>query len=270
MSGFEKKMVDGKKIFEHGNVNDIRFMKKFYLSHDIVIPLAAIVGAPLCDKMPEEAIQTNQNSIKEMTKILSKDQIVIMPVSNSGYGIGEKNAYCTEVSPLNPLSIYGKSKVEAEKYIMNRENSVSLRLATVFGVNKKRMRTDLMVNNFTYNALFNKKIELFEPNFRRNFIHISDVCDAFCYTIDNWNQMKNEIFNLGLDDANITKRELCDILKSKIKDFNYTVVKDKKDPDQRDYFVSNEKIKSKGFITKMSLSKGIDELIEYYRLNSHI
>lgn len=260
-----KKFLKENIKFEIIDVNNIEKMKKFYISHDLIIPLAGIVGAPLCDKMPEVAINTNQYSIKSMCQVLSKNQLVVMPVSNSGYGIGEKDTFCNEQSPLKPISIYGKSKVEAEKYIMNRQNSVSLRLATVFGVNQKRMRNDLMVNNFTYKACIEKKIDLFEPNFRRNFIHISDVCKAFLYTIKNWEVMKSEIYNLGLDSANITKKDLCDILKKKINDFDYKIINNQKDPDQRDYFVSNEKIKKKGFTATLGLNEGIDELINYYK-----
>ena len=167
-----EKIIRNRFKFENVDVNDLEKMKKHYISNDIIIPLAAIVGAPLCDKMPEVALNTNQKSIQAMSKVLSKEQIVIMPVSNSGYGIGEKDSFCTEESPLNPISIYGKTKVNAEKYIMDRDNSVSLRLATVFGVNKKRMRNDLMVNNFTYTAFTKKKIDLFEPNFRKFYSRI--------------------------------------------------------------------------------------------------
>jgi len=261
-----KNIFHNKKInFQIGDVNDFSFMKKFYKENDIIIPLAAIVGAPLCDKKPIGAKNTNQISIKKMSEFLSTNQKIIMPVTNSGYGIGETNAFCTEESPLNPISLYGRTKVEAEKIIIQRENSISLRLATVFGVNKYRMRNELMVNNFTYNAVIKKKFELFEPNFRRNFIHIFDVCRAFLYCIENWNNMKSEIYNLGIDDANKTKKELCEILKNKIPDFNFIINNNQKDPDQRDYFVSNEKIRKKGFFNKISLDEGIEELISYYK-----
>tara|TARA_B100000787_G_C16149021_1_gene275678 strand:+ start:208 stop:1128 length:921 start_codon:yes stop_codon:yes gene_type:complete len=253
--------------FVNGDVRDETLMKKLIKDNDIIIPLAGIVGAPLCDKMPKETMEINTGAVKYLSSVCSKDQLILMPVSNSGYGIGEKDKFCDENSPLKPVSLYGRSKVEAEKIIMERENSISFRLATVFGVSSFRMRSDLMVNNFIYLATKKEVFKLFEPNFRRNFVHLSDVSAAFDYAIDNFLQMKGNIFNLGLNDANLTKIMLCEKIKEYIKDFKYEIIEDQKDPDQRDYFVSNEKLKNFGFEASFGLDKGILELVNYYKKN---
>jgi nucleoside-diphosphate-sugar epimerase len=253
--------------FIKGDVRDEQLVKKIVNKNDIIIPLAGIVGAPLSEKMPKETKEINEDAIKYLTSITSKDHFIIMPVSNSGYGIGEKDTFCDENSPLKPISLYGKTKVESEKIIMERENSISFRLATVFGVSKERMRTDLMVNNFTYNAFKNLFFKVYEPNFRRNFVHITDIVDAFLFSIDSFTKLKSNIYNLGLNDANITKIELCEKIKKFIPQFKFEISYDEKDPDQRDYFVSNEKLKKAGFEAKHSLDKGIEELIKYYSEN---
>jgi nucleoside-diphosphate-sugar epimerase len=253
--------------FIKGDVRDEQLIKKVVNKNDIIIPLAGIVGAPLSEKMPKETKEINETAIKYLTSITSKDHLIIMPVSNSGYGIGEKDTFCDENSALNPISLYGKTKVESEKIIMERENSISFRLATVFGVSKERMRTDLMVNNFTYNAFKSLFFKVYEPNFRRNFVHISDIAGAFLFSIDSFTKLKSNIYNLGLNDANITKIELCEKIKKFIPQFKFEISYDEKDPDQRDYFVSNEKLKKAGFEAKYSLDKGIEELIKYYSEN---
>tara|TARA_Y100000996_G_scaffold414814_1_gene406906 strand:- start:497 stop:1426 length:930 start_codon:yes stop_codon:yes gene_type:complete len=246
-----------------GDVRDKSLMNKLYKSHDIIIPLAALVGAPLCKKYPNETEEINFRAIDDMCKEISKSQIVIMPVSNSGYGIGEKDKFCDEKSPLNPISLYGKTKVEAEKVIMQRSNSVSFRLATVFGVSD-RMRIDLLVNNFTYIAFFKKYLEVFEPHFRRNYVHISDIFGAFKFSISNFENVKGEIYNLGLSEANLTKEQLCKKIQNIIHDFKYVISKTGTDEDKRDYFVSNEKIESRGFKATFKLENGIKELIKLY------
>jgi len=226
------------------------------------------VGAPLSEKMPKETKEINEDSIKYMTSICSKDHLIIMPVSNSGYGVGEKDKFCDENSPLKPVSLYGRTKVAAENIIMERENSISFRLATVFGVSIDRMRTDLMVNNFTYCAFKKKKFKLYQPNFRRNFVHISDIADAFLFSIDFFDRLKSNIFNLGLDNANLTKLMLCEKIKEFLPEFEFEISSEGKDPDQRDYFVSNEKLKKAGYQAKYPLEEGIKELINYY--NNHL
>ena len=253
--------------FIKGDVRDEKLVKKQVNKNDIIIPLAGIVGAPLSEKMPNETKQINEDAIKYLSSVCSKDHLIIMPVSNSGYGIGKKDKFCDENSPLNPISLYGRTKVAAEKIIMERDNSISFRLATVFGVSKERMRIDLMVNNFTYLAFKNKKFKLYQPDFRRNFVHISDISNAFVFSIKNFKKLKNNIFNLGLNDANITKLDLCKKIKTFLPKFEFEISEDQKDPDQRDYFVSNKKINEAGFEAKYSLDKGIKELINYYKQN---
>ena len=186
-----------------------------------------------------------------------------MPVTNSGYGIGKKDEMCDENSPLNPISLYGQTKVNAEKIIMERENSVSFRLATVFGTSD-RMRVDLLVNNFTYIAVKKKFLLLYEPHFRRNYVHLLDVVGGIKFAIKNFSDLKGNIFNLGLSEANLTKEQLCKKIQSIIDDFKFEISKDGKDEDKRDYFVSNEKIEKKGFKATHSLEEGIKELKNYY------
>ncbi len=245
----------------HGDVRDDKLLADAVKRNDVIIPLACLVGAPLCDLYPEEALQVNEKSIKNLIKILSKQQIVIFPVSNSGYGIGKKNELCTEMSKLNPISLYGKTKVRAEEIIMGRENSIALRLATVFGMSP-RMRVDLLVNNFVYQSLLTKNLKIFEGNFKRNYVHIEDVVNVFIYMINNFDKYKNNVFNFGLEDANLSKLELANKIKVYIKDLIIEESEFGKDPDKRDYIVSNKKILSTGFNFKKSLDNGIQELIK--------
>jgi nucleoside-diphosphate-sugar epimerase len=244
-----------------GDVRDEKLLFDVVKKNDVIIPLACLVGAPLCDLHQEEAIHVNQKSIKNLTNILSKQQIVIFPVSNSGYGIGKKNELCTEMSKLNPISLYGKTKVRAEEIIMGRENSIALRLATVFGMSP-RMRVDLLVNNFVYQSLLTKNLKIFEGNFKRNYVHIEDVVNVFIYMINNFDKYKNNVFNFGLEDANLSKLELANKIKVYIKDLIIEESEFGKDPDKRDYIVSNKKILSTGFNFKKSLDNGIQELIK--------
>ena len=228
---------------------------------EIIIPLAALVGAPICSKFPKEAYEVNQFAVEKLVEKLENHQKIIMPVSNSGYGIGLKDKFCDENSPLNPISDYGKSKVNAEKIIMDRENSISLRLATVFGMSQ-RMRYDLMVNDFVFRAFFDKYLLIFEGGFRRNFIHIRDVVSAFIHCIENFNSMKSNIYNVGLDSANITKIELAHKIKSYLPDTQVIEADIGEDPDKRDYNVSNAKFYKTGFSCSYSLDDGIIELIK--------
>ena len=260
----EPNLLNNKKFkFIKGDVRDYDLMKQLVKEIDVIIPLAAIVGAPLSKKLPKDTFEINQESIEKLVNFLNKDVKIIMPVSNSGYGVGEKDKFCDETSDLNPLSLYGKTKVQAEKIILERENSISFRLATVFGPSP-RMRIDLLVNNFTYIAYFEKYLKLYEPHFRRNYIHIEDIANAFMFSIENFNDLKGEIYNLGLSEANLTKEQLCQTIKSHINDFNYEISLDGEDEDKRDYFVSNSKIESKGFKAKISLDHGIKQLINLY------
>ena len=246
-----------------GDVRNKKLMKNLIKKNEFIIPLAALVGAPLCEKNKKEAISVNFESIKYLMKIINKKNKIIYLTTNSGYGVGEKNKYCDEESPLKPISLYGRTKVEAEKNIMKTENTIAFRLATVFGYSY-RMRTDLLVNNFVFKAMRDKKLTIYEPNFRRNFIHIDDVVNGILYSIKNFNRLKSNVYNLGLSSANITKHMLAQKIKKKLKFVKIKIIKNKRDPDQRDYYVSNKKIEKKGYKAKISIEKGIDELINVF------
>ena len=249
--------------FIKGNVKDKKLMKKLIKKNEFIIPLAALVGAPLCEKNKNEAISINLKSINFLVKNLTSKNKIIYLTTNSGYGVGEKNKYCDEKSPLNPISLYGRTKVDAEKIISKYKNSVCCRLATVFGYSY-RMRTDLLVNNFVYKAIKDKKLKIYEPHFRRNYIHINDVVDGIIYAITNFNKLKSNVYNLGLSSANLTKYMLARKIKKKLKYLKVNIIKNKKDPDQRDYFVSNKKIEKKGFKAKTTIESGIDELVNIF------
>jgi len=249
--------------FYKKDITDEKVVKKILKNQDIIIPLAALVGAPLCEKFKNKTIKTNVESIEILLKNIKKKQRIIYPTTNSGYGIGEKNKFCDETSPLKPVSLYGTTKVKAEELIIKNGNSICFRLATVFGYSY-RMRTDLLVNNFVERAVKTKKLEIFEPNFRRNYIHVKDIVDAFVFAINNFDKLKNNIYNLGLSSANITKIQLARKIKKHIKDLKIKIIKNRKDPDKRDYFVSNKKIEKHGFKAKVSLDKGIKELIRIF------
>jgi len=229
---------------------------------DIIIPLAAYVGAPLCNKDPIGATSTNKDAIFMMIDNLSKEQIVIMPTTNSAYGTG---TYCTEESALNPISRYAIDKVEVEKRLLDHPNTISYRLATVFGMSP-RMRIDLLVNDFVHRAVKDGFTILFEGHFKRNYIHVSDISNAFIHAINKYDSMKNEVYNVGLSEANISKKELCEIIQKYIPTFTFMEAEVGKDPDQRNYIVSNDKIESTGFKTQMGLDAGIQELIKGYRM----
>ncbi|QSB01888.1 NAD-dependent epimerase/dehydratase [Methylomonas sp. EFPC1] len=232
---------------------------------DIVIPLAALVGAPLCNLDPIGATTTNHDAITLMLKLLAKDQIVLMPTTNSAYGTGDENNFCTEESPLRPISQYAIEKVKIEQELMQRENAISFRLATVFGMSP-RMRVDLLVNDFTYRAVNDRFVVLFEGYFKRNYVHVRDVSRAFQHAITNYDAMKGQIYNVGLSEANVSKKELCETIKKQIPDFVFIDAPVGKDPDQRNYIVSNAKIEATGYKTSVSLDAGISELIKGFTM----
>jgi nucleoside-diphosphate-sugar epimerase len=232
---------------------------------DLVIPLAALVGAPLCDQDPIAAVTTNRDAVRTLIGLLGREQSVLMPVSNSGYGIGEAGAVCTEESPLRPISLYGRTKVEAEQIVMERGNAISFRLATVFGMSP-RMRIDLLVNDFVYRAVHDRTVVLFESHFKRNFIHVRDVARAFLHAIDNFGRMKDQIYNVGLSDANLSKKELCERIRNHIPGFVFLEAPIGEDKDKRDYVVSNAKIEANGYRPAYSLDDGIRELIKGYQM----
>jgi len=242
-----------------GDVRNEALMKEHLKSADVVIPLAAIVGAPACDKDPSAAKSINKESILWLLKQLSPNQQIIMPTTNSAYGSGGKNNFCDEKSPLNPLSLYARDKVTVEEALMEHPNSTSFRLATVFGISP-RMRLDLLVNNFTFRAITDGFVVVFEGHFKRNYIHVLDVVQAFNLALNNPEMFKSEIFNVGLSEANISKIELCTEIKKIIPSFTYLEAPLGKDPDQRNYIVSNDKIEALGFKPAVSLSSGLKEL----------
>ena len=246
-----------------GDVRNKTLIKKEIKKNEFIIPLAALVGAPLCEKNKKEAISVNFNSIKLLMKYINKKHKVIYLTSNSGYGVGKKNKFCDEKSPLNPVSLYGTTKVQAEKIVMKSQNVICFRLATVFGYSH-RMRTDLLVNNFVFNSIKKKELKLFEPHFRRNFIHIKDVVDGILYSIKNFKLLKSNVYNLGLSSANLSKYMLAKKIKQKLKYLKIKIIKNMKDPDQRNYYVSNKKIEKKGFKAKIKIESGINELINVF------
>ena len=232
---------------------------------DVVIPLAALVGAPLCTLDPVGATTTNHDAISLMLRLLSREQRILMPTTNSAYGTGDENNFCTEESPLRPISLYAKEKVEVEKELMQRENAISFRLATVFGMSP-RMRIDLLVNDFTYRAVHDRFVVLFESAFKRNYIHVRDVSRVFQHGLANFEKMKGQIYNVGLSDANVSKKELCEHIQQQLPQFVFIDAPVGKDPDQRNYIVSNAKLEATGFRTSMSLDAGITELIKGFTM----
>jgi nucleoside-diphosphate-sugar epimerase len=248
-----------------GDARDEDLLKPLLQKADCIIPMAALVGAPLCNRDKIGTVTTNRDAVASIVKLASKDQKIIIPTTNSGYGIGRKDVFCTEETPLSPVSLYGKTKVEAEKLVLERGNSISLRLATVFGMSP-RMRIDLLVNDFTYRALKDRFLVVFEGHFKRNYIHIRDVARAFAHSIDNFDAMKNEAYNVGLSDANLSKLELCAKIREQVRDFVYLEAPVGEDPDKRNYIVSNEKIERTGFKPLYPIEKGISELIKGYKM----
>ena len=241
------------------DIRNSKVMKKLIKKNDFIIPLAALVGAPLCEKYKKDATTTNFDSIKKLVSLCSRNKKIIFLTTNSGYGVGEKNKYCNEKSPLRPISLYGRTKCDAEDEVKKHKNSVCFRLATVFG-SSYRMRSDLLVNNFVYETIKKRKLTIYEPHFRRNFIHILDVVKAIVFTVKNFNKLKSNVYNLGLSSANISKIMLAKKIKKQHKTLKIKIVKNKQDPDKRDYYVSNAKIEKKGFKAKISLEFGIAEL----------
>ncbi|MDO8568327.1 MAG: NAD(P)-dependent oxidoreductase [Dehalococcoidales bacterium] len=248
-----------------GDARDKDLMSKLLKQVDAIFPLAALVGMPICAKDPVAARSTNLDAVKMLLELRSRDQIIVFPNTNSGYGIGEKGMQCTEETPLRPISLYGRLKVEAEKSILDSGNAIALRLATVFGVSP-RMRLDLLVNDFTYRAVTDRFVILFEAHFKRNYIHVRDVARAFIHSVDNFSRMKDKAYNLGLDEANLSKWELCEEIKKQVPDFYFVEAKIGEDPDKRDYIVSNARIKAAGFTPAVSLQAGIAELIKGYQV----
>ena len=251
-----------------GDARDEKLIKSLLPNIDIVIPLAALVGAPLCARDSIGTVTTNRDAVIMLVNNLSQQQRLLMPITNSGYGIGESGKFCTEESPLNPISAYGITKVEAEKAVLDAGNAISFRLATVFGM-APRLRLDLLVNDFVYRAVNDKAVVLFESHFKRNYIHIRDVTKAFVHGINNFDSMKGQPYNVGLSDANLSKWQLCEEIQKHVPGFVFLEAPIGEDPDKRDYIVSNAKVEATGYKPDFSLSDGIQELVKGYKMISN-
>ncbi len=249
----------------NGDVRNMELMDKLVQGKDYIFPLACFTGFPLSKKDPFGATSVTRDAVKNMLPMLKPEQRIIYPNTNSGYGVGDGDAFCTEESPLRPVSLYGKLKVETEKAIRERGNCVVFRLATVFGASP-RMRMDLLVNDFVYRAYKDRAIVLFESHFKRNYVHVRDVVGAFLYAMEHFDSMKGEAYNLGLDEANYTKMELCQEIKKQIPELNIFEAQIGQDPDKRDYVVSNEKLKKAGYAAHITVAEGIEELLKAYQI----
>jgi nucleoside-diphosphate-sugar epimerase len=251
--------------FIHGDVRDEKLMAKAMQSADVIIPLAALVGAPLCARDPWTATSVNLDAVRMVTRLRSPRQLIIYPTTNSGYGTKSGDVHCTEETPLEPISLYGVTKTEAEKSVLEAGNSITFRLATVFGVSP-RMRLDLLVNHFVYAAVTDGYLVVFEKGFQRNFVHIRDVADCFVFAIQNHERMTGRAFNLGLDSANLSKEGLAEKVKQHVPGFFVHYSEIGVDPDKRNYMVSNQRLREAGFEAKRSLDDGITELLKAYRM----
>ena len=256
--------ADEKLSIVRGDVRDERLMLSLLKKADVILPLACLVGAPLCAQKPAEARAINLDAILMLLKNASKSQRFISPTTNSGYGVGQAGVFCTEETPMNPVSLYGILKVELEQALL-AAGAVSLRLATVCGVSP-RMRLDLLVNDFTYRAVTDRFVVLFEAHFKRNYIHVRDVARAFCHALDHFDEMKGQPYNVGLSDANLSKMELCLEIQKQIPEFTIMEAPVGKDPDQRNYIVSNAKIEATGYQPQVSIQRAIAELIKGYQV----
>ena len=248
-----------------GDARDEQTMKAAIQNMDYILPLAALVGFPLCDADKTAAQTTNQDAIEMLLKIREKEQRVIFPCTNSGYGAGDGDHFCTEQTPMNPISLYGITKVQAEKAVLEAGNSLTFRFATLFGASP-RMRIDLLLNDFVYRAVYDRTAVIFEGNFKRNFLHIQDVVGAFIFAIDNFDRMKGLPYNCGLSTANISKLELCAKIKTHIPSFVYLEAPIGTDPDKRDYIVSNARLEAAGWKAQYSLDDGIEELKKVFTI----
>jgi nucleoside-diphosphate-sugar epimerase len=249
--------------FVLGDVTNESTLKSLVESHDVIIPLAAIVGMPACKAQPELTVKVNYEQVKNITKWITKNQMVLIPNTNSQYG--SSTEIITEESPFKPLSLYAETKCNAENAVLDSGNGIALRLATVFGMSY-RMRTDLLVNDFVYKSLENGYLVLFESHFVRNYIHVRDIANTFLFMIENYEKCNNNAFNVGLTSANCSKLVLAETIKKYIPELVIVQNDFKQDFDQRNYIVSNAKLESQGWLPKFTLEDGIQELIKGYQL----
>jgi nucleoside-diphosphate-sugar epimerase len=248
-----------------GDARDKSLVSKCLASSDAVLPLACLTGAPLCEKKPVEARSIIIDATRMLLELCSRNQLFIYPTTNSGYGVGQNGVFCTEATALRPVSLYGRLKVEAEKMLLDTGNCIALRLATAFGISP-RMRLDLLVNDFTYRAVNDHYVVVFQAHFKRNYIHVRDVAKAFLHCLSRSESMEKGPYNVGLSDANLSKWELCQAIKKQVPDFYFTEAAIGEDPDKRDYIVSNSKIEATGFKPGVSLQQGIAELIKGFQI----
>jgi nucleoside-diphosphate-sugar epimerase len=251
--------------FVHGDARNSDVLRPAVRAADLIIPLAAVVGAPACDRDPVTAENVNLGAIRLLNRLRSPDQAVIFPTTNSGYGTTSGETYCTEETPLEPVSLYGRTKVEAERELLAAGTVITLRLATVFGVSP-RMRTDLLVNFFVWEAVTRRYLVLFEKDFKRNYVHIRDVADCLGYCIEHFDRLKDNAYNCGLDEANYSKAELAKLIQAEIPSLHVHHAEIGHDPDRRNYVVSNEKLRRAGFEARRSVQSGVRELISAYRM----
>jgi len=248
-----------------GDVRDEAMIGQLLKKVDIILPLACLTGAPLCDQDPEGAQQINYDAVRNLAKRKSRDQQLIFPCTNSGYGVGEQGIHCDENTPLRPISLYGRLKVELEQFLLEQGDCLTFRFATLFGASP-RMRLDLLVNDFTYRAVVDGTLVLFEPHFTRNFLHVRDASRAFVHGIEQYSTMVGRPYNVGLSDANLSKSELCDLVGRYVPGFRPVSSDVDKDPDQRNYIVSNSRIEKTGYQPRFSLEAGIVELIKVFQI----
>lgn len=248
-----------------GDVRNENLLQEQLRTVDAILPLACLTGAPLCDRDPVGAQQINHDAVHFLAEHKSKEQRLIFPCTNSGYGVGQEDIYCDESTLMRPISLYGKLKVELDRYLLDRGDCITFRFATVFGVSP-RMRLDLLVNDFTYRAVVDKTVVLFEAHFKRNYLHVRDAAQAFLHALENYETMVGEPFNVGLSEANLSKQELCEAIQRQVPDFRYVLSEIGKDPDQRNYIVSNAKIEATGFQTQVGLDVGVRELVKGFQI----
>jgi nucleoside-diphosphate-sugar epimerase len=251
--------------FVRGDARDQSALRSLVAGADVIIPLAAVVGAPACDRDPWLARSTNLEAIETLLRQRTASQLVVYPTTNSGYGTQSGDLHCTEETPLEPISLYGRTKVDAEKAVLDAPHTITLRLATVFGASP-RMRLDLLVNHFTYAAVTDGYLLIFEKHFKRNFIHVRDVADCFVHCLANGAAMAGRPYNVGLDSANVSKEELALLVKKQVPNFHVVFSEIGTDPDKRNYIVSNQRLREAGFEARRSLDEGIAELLRAYRM----
>jgi nucleoside-diphosphate-sugar epimerase len=256
---------DERLAIVRGDARDRRLVAEHLKRADAVLPLACLTGAPACDRDPVAATSVNLDAVRMILEVRSREQWIVFPTTNSGYGIGETGIHCTEETPLRPVSLYGRLKVDAEKMLLDSPNTVTLRFATVFGISP-RMRLDLLVNDFTYRAVTDRFIVLFEAHFKRNYLHVLDAARAFLHCLDRFETVRGQPYNVGLDEANLSKAELCEVIKAQVPAFYWVEADVGKDPDQRNYVVSNAKIARTGYTAEVSLERGVAELIKGFQV----